>query len=107
MQPQSRLGDNYLVPADNHHQCPRCAHVCVGPAETGSPDVSANNRPALRVSDSGRHSHCCGPNTWVATAGSQTVLVNNLQAHRLGDSDRHCGGPGYMIQGSPDILVGG
>ena len=107
MQPQSRLGDNSLVPADNHHQCPRCAHVCVGPAETGSPDVSANNRPALRVSDSGRHSHCCGPNTWVATAGSQTVLDNNLQAHRLGDSDRHCGGPGYMIQGSPDILVGG
>lgn len=107
MQPQSRLGDNSLVPADTHHKCPGCPHRCIGPAETGSPDVNVNNRPALRVTDSGIHSHCCGPNTWVAVSGSQTVIINNLPAHRLGDYDRHCGGPGYMIQGSPDLLVGG
>jgi uncharacterized Zn-binding protein involved in type VI secretion len=106
MQPQSRLGDYSLVPADRHH-CPRCAHVCIGPAETGSPNVMANLRPALRVSDTGVHSQCCGSNTWVAVAGSKTVIINNLQAHRLGDPDMHCGGPGHMIQGSPNILVGG
>jgi hypothetical protein len=43
----------------------------------------------------------------VAVAGSQTVSINNLQAHRLNDRDQHCGGPGYMIQGSPDMMVGG
>lgn len=107
MKPQSRLGDNSLVPSDTHHKCPRCPHKCVGPAQTGSPDVKVNSRPALRVSDTGRHSHCCGPNTWVAIAGSKTVLINNLQAHRLGDADRHCGGPGYMIQASRDVMVGG
>jgi len=38
--------------------------------------------------------------------GSETVLINNLQAHRLFDLDQHCGGPGYMIQASPDVFVG-
>jgi uncharacterized Zn-binding protein involved in type VI secretion len=107
MQPQSRLGDNSRVPQDNHHKCPRCAHDCVGPAETGSSDVKVNNLPALRVSDTGRHSQCCDANTWVAVAGSPTVLINNLQAHRKGDRDQHCGGPGFMIQGSQNVMVGG
>ncbi len=105
MAKQSRLGDQSLVPADTHHR-PCCAHVCIGPAETGSPDVEVNNRAALRVSDSGIHSHCCGPNTWIATQGSETVFINNLKAHRLGDRDEHCGGPGYMVEGSEDVLVG-
>jgi len=81
--------------------------VCVGPAETGSLNVMVNARPALRVTDTGVHSQCCGPNTWVAVMGSRTVLINNLLAHRLGDADLHCGGPGYMIQGSANVLVGG
>lgn len=107
MQPQSRLGDFSKVPADTHHKCPRCPHVCVGPAETGSLNVIVNALPALRVTDRGIHSHCCGPNTWVAVAGSKTVLINNLPAHRLGDLDQHCGGPGFMIMGSTNVLVGG
>jgi hypothetical protein len=24
----------------------------------------------------------------------------------MGDADMHCGGPGSMIEGSPDVLVG-
>jgi uncharacterized Zn-binding protein involved in type VI secretion len=106
MQPQARLGDNSLVPEDSHGR-PCCPHECVGPAVTGSQNVMVNSRPALRVTDNGVHSHCCGPNTWVAVKGSMTVLINNLQAHRLNDADQHCGGPGYMIEGSPDVLVGG
>jgi uncharacterized Zn-binding protein involved in type VI secretion len=106
MQPQSRLGDFSKVPADSHgRSC--CTHECEGPAETGSMNVMVNNQPALRVTDTGIHFTCCGPNTWVAVAGSQTVIINNLRAHRLNDRDQHCGGPGYMIQGSQNVLVGG
>jgi uncharacterized Zn-binding protein involved in type VI secretion len=65
-----------------------------------------NGKAALRVTDQGVHSHCCGPNTWQAVEGSQTVFFNNLEAHRLGDRDQHCGGPGQMVEGSPDVLVG-
>ena len=101
MQPQSRLGDNSLVPADNHQRV-GCPHVCVGPAETGSPNVNVNNQPALRVSDSGVHSQCCGPNTWVAVAGSQTVMINNLPAHRQGDADRHSRRPRLHDPGQPE-----
>ena len=106
MQPQSRLGDISLVPADTHFQF-GCPHVCTGPAETGSPNVMVNNQPALRVTDMGIHALCCGPNTWIAIQGSTSVFINNLPAHRLGDTDMHCGGPGYMIQGSPNVLTGG
>lgn len=66
-----------------------------------------NNMPALRVTDTGIHAACCGPNTWVAIEGSTTVFINNLPAHRLNDQDMHCGGLGFMIEGSPDVLVGG
>jgi hypothetical protein len=34
-------------------------------------------------------------------------LINNLPAHRMGDQDIHCGGPGFLIEGSPDVIVGG
>ncbi|MBZ5605183.1 MAG: PAAR domain-containing protein [Acidobacteriia bacterium] len=105
MQPQTRLGDDSFVPADGHGKiC--CTHTCKGPAETGSEDVFVNNKKAVRVTDTGVHSTCCGPNTWIAVEGSETVLINNLQAHRLFDMDVHCGGPGWMIQASPDVFVG-
>jgi uncharacterized Zn-binding protein involved in type VI secretion len=106
MQPQSRLGDRSLVPEDTH-DWGDCPHKCIGPAQTGSPDVEVNGRPALRVTDSGVHSRCCRANTWVAIQGSSTVFINNLEAHRMGDADQHCGGPGYMIEGSNNVLVGG
>jgi len=40
--------------------------------------------------------------------GSTTVYINNLAAYRLGDVSKHCGfAPGNLIEGSPDVLVGG
>jgi uncharacterized Zn-binding protein involved in type VI secretion len=94
-----------MVPVDTHGKtC--CPHECIGPAIKGSPDVFVNNQPALRVTDNGIHAACCGPNTWVAMKGSSVVLINNLQAHRLYDMDMHCGGPGYMVEASPDVFVG-
>jgi uncharacterized Zn-binding protein involved in type VI secretion len=103
---QARLGDKSQIPAD-FHGCVACPHSCVGPAIGGSPDVIVNGRPAIRVTDPGVHSPCCGPNTWVATAGSSTVFINNLAAHRLHDADTHCGGMGKMIEGSPNVITGG
>lgn len=95
-----------MVPVDVHGKnC--CPHACTGPAVSGSSDVFVNNQPALRVTDTGVHAACCGPNTWIAMEGSGTVMINNLAAHRLGDMDMHCGGPGAMVEGSPDVFVGG
>lgn len=72
----------------------------------GSPSVLVNGRPALRIGDRGVHSQCCGPNTWIAVEGSTSVLIDGFAAHRVGDEDMHCGGPGQMIEGSPDVIVG-
>ena len=106
MPPQGRLGDLSQVPADAHG-CPACPHPCTGPAITGSFSVFVNNLPALRVTDMGIHAACCGPNMWMAATGSSTVTIDFLPAHRLGDTDAHCGGVGQLIQGSPDVIVGG
>ena len=106
MPAQGRLGDKSEVPNDSHG-CPGCPHTCIGPAIVGSPNVNVNSMPALRVDDTGVHSSCCGSDTWIAQAGSSTVFINNKAAHRLGDAVKHCGGMGKLIQGSPNVIVGG
>ena len=106
MPKQARLGDQAHVPADAHG-CLGCPHPCTGPARTGSTDVLVNNKPAVRVTDQGVHSGCCGPNKWTATKGSATVIINGLKAHRLSDQTTHCGGMGTTIEGSEDVIVGG
>jgi len=106
MPPQARLGDQAKVPSDSHG-CPGCAHTCVGPAITGSEDVLVNGLPAVRVTDEGIHSSCCGDNSWIATEGSASVIFNGLQAHRKTDETTHCGGMGKTIEGSDNVIVGG
>jgi uncharacterized Zn-binding protein involved in type VI secretion len=106
MPPQGRVGDLSQVPADVHG-CPACPHPCIGPATKGSPTVKVNKLPALRVTDSGIHAACCGPNPMYAQAGSATVFIPSLKAHRQGDADTHCGGSGKLIMGSPNVIVGG
>jgi uncharacterized Zn-binding protein involved in type VI secretion len=106
MPAQCRLGDKSKVDADSHG-CLACAHTCVGPAVVGSPDVMVNNKPAIRVDDTGVHSSCCGGNTWIAKVGSSVVMINGKAAHRKDDMDQHCGGVGMMIEGSPDVETGG
>lgn len=103
--PVCRVADRSYVPMDSHGQ-PCCFHGAIGPAKQGSPNVVVNGRAAVRVGDSGVHSKCCGPNTWVATQGSSTVIVNGKRIHRLDDEDQHCGGIGYMVDGSPDVIAG-
>ena len=106
MPPQGRLGDKSQAPVDAHG-CLACPHLAIGPAVTGSPNVLVNHRPALRVGDQGIHAPCCGPNKWTAEKGSSTVFINSQPAHRMGDSDRHCGGPGTLVEGSPNVIAGG
>jgi len=103
---QGRLGDKSRATVDAHG-CLACPHSVVGPAVQCSTDVLVNNRGALRVGDKGIHAACCGPNMWTAQMGSTTVLINNMPAHRKGDMDIHCGGVGSLIEGSPDVIVGG
>jgi len=106
MPPAGRVGDRALCSADAH-KCPACAHSVIGPAVDGSPDVRIDSRKALRIGDPGVHSACCGPNTWNAAQGSSTVMINSRKAHRLGDATLHCGGVGNLVEGSPDVVVGG
>lgn len=106
MPEQGRVGDKARNPADAHG-CPGCAHGVIGPAVSGSPNVKVNGKPALRVGDPGVHAACCGPNQWKAAKGSSTVFINGLPAHRKGDMTAHCGGVGNLIEGSPDVIVGG
>lgn len=106
MPQQGRVGDRSDIPANTHGR-PCCPHHCIGPAIAGSPNVVVNQRAALRIGDPGIHAQCCDSNTWVAKTGSGTVVINNIPAHRLGDLDQHCGGIGVLIEGSPNVIVGG
>lgn len=103
---QGRVGDRSQAPLDAHG-CPSCPHPVVGPAVQGSPNVMVNGMPAVRLGDQGLHTACCGPNKWTAVKGSATVFINHMPAHRLGDLDAHCGGVGQLIEGSPNVIVGG
>ena len=106
MPPQGRLADKAQAEKDAHG-CPACPHSVVGPAIQGSPNVLVNNMPALRLGDPGSHPPCCGGNSWTAAAGSGTVLINNKPAPRVNDQTQHCGGPGKVVEGRPDVIVGG
>jgi len=100
-----RLGDKSRVPADSHG-CPSCPHDAEGGATTGSENVFINDEPALRVGDKGKHSTCCGPNTWTAAAGAPAVFINDRAAHRKGDAVDHCGGRGRLVVGSENVFFG-
>lgn len=106
MPPGGRLGDKAQVPLDAHG-CPACPHPGTGPAIAGSPDVNINKRPALRLNDPGLHAACCATNTWNAVQGSATVFINGKAAVRMGDQTKHCGGLGKVIEGSPNVDIGG
>ena len=105
MPPQGRVGDQSKIDEDSHG-CLSCPHPCIGPAVDGSPDVNVNGRPALRVTDPGVHTSCCGDQKWQAIGGSGTVFINNLPAHRKGDDVAHCGGLGALDEGSDNVMTG-
>lgn len=72
------------------------------PARSGSPDVTVNDRPALRAGDPfGKH----GPTAHEGriTGGSSTVTFNDQPVARSGDPI-DCGSS--VDAGSDDVLVG-
>lgn len=102
---QARLGDVAENPKDEHG-CNGCPHGVKGPFTAGSATVFVNGKPAIRETDSGIHTACCGPNTYTAKGCSGTVTYNGLGAHRVSDATTHCGGTGECKQGSSNVLVG-
>lgn len=105
--PVCRLGDLALCKEDKHG-CPGCPHVVIGPAIGGSPDVSVEGRPVLRMGDPGIHAACCALNIWKAVDGSSGVFVNGKPVVRVQDRTRHCASSvGEMLTGSPTVSVGG
>ena len=106
MPQQSRVGDNAHCPSDSHgNLC--CSHSVTGPGMKGSINILINDSPPLRIGDPGKHSSCCGSNSWIVSAGSQTVFFNGIPASRLGDKTTHCGGVGTLVQGSENVITGG
>ena len=106
MPKQSRVGDDAVCPSDSHGDiC--CSHSVRGPGIDGSPDVLANGQKVLRVQDPGKHSSCCGANSWVVAKGSRTVFFNGIPAARVGDDTTHCGGKGALVIGSDNVITGG
>lgn len=58
------------------------------------------------MGDTGVHSACCGPNTWVVIEASSKVFVNGKPLVRVGDRTQHCGAMGKMITGAPVAFDG-
>lgn len=74
-------------------------------ATSGSPDVSINGKPAVRVSDTYASHGCgvCAPHGRALAAGSATVSMNGLASGRIGDAI-DCGG--VAATGSPNVFIG-
>ncbi len=91
----SRLGDT------------GAGHGCFPPSNAiaGSPDVSINGKPALRVGDALAAHGCkdCPPHGRAVAAGSASVSINGKPAARIGDSI-DCGGA--MAAGSGNVNIG-
>jgi uncharacterized Zn-binding protein involved in type VI secretion len=68
------------------------------PVSLASPDVIIDNQAALRSGDA-------GPG-FRASGGSTGVFVDGLPAFRQGDATVHDRGPGELVQGSPDVIIG-
>lgn len=101
----ARVGDIGWVPADSHGKnC--CPHSAQGPATRGSSDVFINGKEALRVGDPGIHAACCGANDWKVAQGAPGVYLNDIAVARIGDPTTHCGGPGILISGSANVIIG-
>ncbi len=83
------------------------AHGCFPPSNAieGSPDVSINGQPALRVGDALAAHGCkdCPPHGRAVAAGSASVSINGKPAARIGDSI-DCGGA--MAAGSGNVFIG-
>jgi uncharacterized Zn-binding protein involved in type VI secretion len=72
-------------------------------------DVLVNGRPPLAMSGYGTYILCCGTPLarWTVREGSATVFVGGVHAAAQGYATVHQSGTGTLIEGSPDVLIGG
>ena len=102
-----RKTDIVKASGDSHGK-PCCSHSVQGPTILSfSPNVIVNNINAIRINDRGKHSSCCGPNTFSWISASPNVFANDRKVCRSGvDKTRHCGGAiGRAPNASPDVFV--
>lgn len=102
----ARMDDTSNGICDQGHKC--CPHSRNGACQAGSPNVFFNRKPAHRMNDSGA-CRCVHGGTFITSAGSSNVFANGKPVARLGDSTvcQGCGQTGRIVNGSPNIFVGG
>jgi uncharacterized Zn-binding protein involved in type VI secretion len=96
------------------HYCKKkvcCPHGVIGPANIKyAQKTNINGRPALRLTDKGTHSSCCGPQIWEALrcTSDHKVFIEGKLAFRMNDITLHCKEtPGKLIEGSNNVNIGG
>lgn len=99
-QPVARIGDTVTgVCNGSGHAVGR---PFTGTWQTGSPTVTANGIPVVRLGDTGITD--CG-HQFTATTASSVSFANNIQIHRVTDSVlTEGGGPGNTVSGSPTVF---
>jgi hypothetical protein len=72
-------------------------------------DVLVNGRRPLFMTNRGLYGMCCSKAAvmWVVSEGTATVLINGEFAAGLRMATAHQSGKGTLIDGSPDVLIGG
>lgn len=100
----ARLGDLHVGVCDHGDIC--CPHNVSGPIAEGSNNVMTNGKPQARLGDSVTHNcpHC---GTGNISEGSGTVFANGKPIARVGDKVTYPGGVGTIVEGSPNVVVGG
>lgn len=74
----------------------------------GSPNVTTNSLPAVRLGDGGPHVACAGPNRFAASSGHAKVTINSKPAVSDQSTTLHCGrSSGKVVAGlcSPNTTV--
>jgi hypothetical protein len=76
---------------------------------SGEPTVLINGRPAARIGDriqTPRFQHPVACVGGPILSGSSTVFIGGMPAARLGDPAATVRGPGTIVSGSPNVLIG-
>lgn len=97
MPPAARVTDLHTCPMVNPNGSPHVGGPAIGP---GVATVSIGGMPAAVVGDM---CTCAGPPDTIVK-GSSTVMLGGMPAARMGDQTAH---GGVIVQGAPDVQIGG
>jgi len=97
MPPAARVSDMHTCPLVNPGPVPHVGGPIIPPCE---PTVLINFLAAARIGDM---LVCVGP-TDIIAEGSTSVTIGFQPAARMGDMTVH---GGVIVEGSPDVIIGG